>query len=432
MKKTLFPVQVLCNQVILDSLLKNKAALNSSSPGSGKTVCSVEISRTLQRPVLVICPKIVIPSWKKTFEEQGLPVPTIINWEKIRTGRTKLVTKKRKRDFSWHLDPETLIIADECHVAKSPSSQNAALMTTAKDQGHYVLALSATAAKNPSDMYALGYVLGLHRGKDFMSWATKWGCKFNNFRRLYFPVKSRPLLARLNQILYPHLGHKISREDMAEFFSVTRINTDPLDLGSNEEIDALYATMETELAEIDAQASSDKGASALTARLRARQTVEMLKLPAIKSMIDDYRDQGFSVAVFLNFSASIDSLDAMLGGGLPRIQGATTAMDRNLRESAIESFQSNQESVVLCNISAGGVGLNLHDTSGEHPRVAIICPNDNAEQLVQVLGRVDRAGAKSDTIQHVIFAAGTVEEEIEKNVRKKLVELGILHAVSEK
>lgn len=428
--KSLFPAQEVCKTHLLQSLRTHGAAINASDTGTGKTLTTVELSRDLNRPVLVIAPKITLPAWRKAFAEQGLPVPDVLNWEKIRTGNTKFVTKTHKKNFKWAINPQTLVIFDESHVAKNPASINAALMTTAKDQGHYVLALSATAAKNPCDMYALGYVLGLHKGRDFVTWATRWGCKFNHFRRLYFPVGARARLTELNALLYPNLGYKVTREDLKEFFSVTRINTEPLDLGNTDEISALYDTMETELAEIDAMASKDKGSSALTARLRARQTVEMLKLPAISAMVKDYLDQDFSVAVFLNFSGSIDALDTMLGGGHPRIEGVTTTQDRLLRDQAMDSFQSNLARVVLCNISAGGVGINLHDTSGDHPRVAIISPNDNAEQLVQVLGRVDRAGAKSDTIQHVVFAAGTVEEEVEKNVRKKLIELGLLHATN--
>lgn len=426
--KTLFPIQKHSHDVLITSLRTHGAALDTSTVGSGKTLKAVEISRTFGTTAFVVCPKIVVPSWRACFDEQGVPYEGILNYEKLRAGNTPHLKKKGKTGFTWQLPEGTLLIFDEVHCCRGIRSVNGAMLVAAKNQGYPVLMLSATASKNPGDMRWTGEALGLHDGKKFVSWATKNGCTFDPWRRLTFPVKNRHLLEELHKVIYPEYGHRISREDISEFFSETSILTDALDLGTNEEIQKLYDEMEDEIKVIEQMASGDKGASALTARLRARQAIEMLKVPTFATMVKDYVDQGMSVAVFMNFSASIDALDERLGGNCLRIQGVSTQADRLAREENMNAFQRNESPIILCNITAGGVGINLHDTTGERPRVSLISPHDSAEVIAQVIGRVDRAGAQTNTIQHIIFAAGTVEEDVSKNYRKKLIDLGILHA----
>lgn len=426
--KTLFKKQEISKDVLLQALRNHGGALDSSSVGTGKTLKAVEIVRDSGRPCFVICPKIVIPSWQGAFAEQGLPVPPVMNYEKLRTGNTPFVSKKFKKVFTWNLEPGTLIIFDEVHKCKGETSINGALLKTAREQGYPCLMLSATAAKNPGDMNAIGYVLGLHDGKAFRSWALRNGCGLDHYRKLYFPIKSRPFLDKLHAQIYPDRGHMISRQELAEFFSETSILTDPLDLGNDDEIARLYEEMEEELALLDQSSAKDKGASALTARLRARQAVESLKVPAMVAMIEDYLEQGFSIACFLNFKSTIDAISSRIKVDHGRIEGVSSESELKMRNKTIEDFQSNNIRVVLANISAGGTGLNLHDTDGNFPRVALISPNDSAEEIAQVCGRIDRAGAKSNTLQRIVFAAGTVEMEVAKNFRKKLVDMGILHA----
>jgi hypothetical protein len=64
--------------------------------------------------------------------------------------------------------------------------------------------------------------------------------------------------------------------------------------------------------------------------------------------------------------------------------------------------------------------INLHDVTGRHPRLALVCPTWRATSLRQALGRVHRAGAKSKAVQKLLYAAGTIEEAIAKRVMGKL------------
>jgi superfamily II DNA or RNA helicase len=78
-------------------------------------------------------------------------------------------------------------------------------------------------------------------------------------------------------------------------------------------------------------------------------------------------------------------------------------------------------------IQAGGLGVSLHDLKGNHPRVSLLTPTDNAVELKQALGRVHRSCGKSKSIQRIIFAAGTVEDKVCVSVRRKLGNIGTVN-----
>ena len=213
---------------------------------------------------------------------------------------------------------------------------------------------------------------------------------------------------------------------LADHFSETQIITTPLEIDDGGKIQKIYADMERELLELENKAAGDKKGhehEKLTAMLRARQKVELLKVPVFVELAEDLLREGFHVVIFVNFDATAQALRERLKGP-DIIRGGQTAQERN---EIVQKFQNNESKIILANIAAGGVGVSLHDTQGGHPRAAIISPSWNAKDLVQTLGRVHRAGGKTPSLQKVVFAAGTIEEEIERSVRGKLRQLEILN-----
>jgi SNF2 family DNA or RNA helicase len=132
------------------------------------------------------------------------------------------------------------------------------------------------------------------------------------------------------------------------------------------------------------------------------------------------------VAVFVNFHQTLEALCQKVAKA-EQIHGKQSAMDR---ENAIARFQGDMTNVIICNTAAGGVGISLHDVTGRHPRAAIISPDWNEKNIIQVIGRVHRAGGKTPSMQRILFAAGTVEEKVEKSVRKKIKNLNLLNEKS--
>ena len=446
--KTLFPIQRELVDSLREILLTHGSGLNSSATGTGKTLMSVELARDLGITPLVVCPKAVINGWQRTFEEQGVPYLGIINYEKLRTGNSFYGSwegpkpKKNARDRRPFVYSEEVrfIIWDEVHRCKSPKSQNSKMLRYAKGtdvRPMYNVLLSATAASDPTEMKASGYLLGLHEYINFAHWARLLGCNFDPWNNLKFTEskkKATVYLKELRESIYPEKGVKISRDQMAEFFSNTQLIDDPLDFGDDGAIAKLYDEMEVYIEELDAKEmmdNPDPAAEALIAMLRARQRVELLKVSLIVEMIQEAVAEGFHVAVFLNFNDTIRALNEKLGGSVPIVWGTDPETKRQQsdteRNLAIDSFQNNTDNIILLNIEAGGVAINLHDELGGAPRLALISPTWNEKSLQQVLGRVDRAGAKTDTLQRILFAAGTVEETVREALARKLENLKSLH-----
>jgi superfamily II DNA or RNA helicase len=346
-----------------------------------------------------------------------------VNYEKLRAGNTPH-GKWVKKQWVWTI-PRSLIIFDEAHKCSGAATKNAKMLIEAKDR-HAVLMLSATIANSPLQMRAAGWLLGAHMLGNFWQWCIKNGCVKNRWNGLEFFGDHAHIAAVAGQIA--HRCARMTAAELADHFAETQIITEPLAFG--DEIADIYEEMESEIAALDDIAKGDSknaAAAALVAQLRARQRVELLKVPLMVDMVEDLLAEGKSVAVFVNFSATLDALKEKLPANSSKIDGRQTAEER---EAAIEAFQNNVSKVVVANIAAGGVGISLHDTHGGHPRAAIISPDWNEKNIIQVVGRVHRAGGKSPSMQRILFAAGTIEEKVERSVRKKISLLRTLNEES--
>jgi hypothetical protein len=422
--KSLYAAQEQHVGQLVRALNKHRAALDSSDTGTGKTLCAVETAKRLGASIFVVCPKIVVPSWERTAKEQGSKLLGILNYEKLRTGKTRFGHWSGKQ-FEWKIPNDCLIIWDEVHRCQGLWSQNAKMLISAKPWRN--LLLSASAAEDPTEMRASGFLLGLHTLSNFFNWAKAHGCEVNPWGALEFKHREQWALDKINYELYPEHGDRMTRSMLAEHFQETRIITDPLDFGDKGAIKKLYDEMDQELSALEQRIKGDsknKAAQKLVAQLRARQAVELAKVPATVEIIEDELHAGNSVAVFVNFDATIEAIGQRLKAPYEVIKGGQKADERQL---VVDRFSSDANHVVLCNIAAGGLGVSLHDQRGVRPRTAIISPTFNAKDLLQTLGRVDRAGSKSQSVQRILFAAGTVEEKVETSVRLKLKNLAELH-----
>lgn len=402
------------------------SVLDCSETGTGKTVCGAEVARVCNAPVLVVCPKAVIPSWERELKDRGVKDFNVVNYEKLRTGKTpfgKWTPNKKK--WLWTI-PESLVIFDEAHKCSGTFTQNAKMLIEAKDR-HAVLMLSATIANNPLQMRAAGWVLGSHMLGNFWEWCFKYGCAKNRWNGVEFTGTESHIHALGRSIA--HRCARMTTAELAEHFTETQIVTEPLAFGN--EIDKIYTEMEKELAELEETAKNDsknKAAQALVTQLRARQRVELLKIPVMVEMIEDLIAEGKSVAVFVNFKQTLEALTEKLGSfSVGLIHGDQSAMEREL---AINQFQDDQTRVIIANVAAGGVGVSLHDVTGKHPRAAIISPSWNEKDIIQVIGRVHRAGGKTPSMQRILFAAGTVEEKVQQSVNAKIKRLKTLNEIS--
>lgn len=432
----LLPYQVPSVQRIVASLKHHNVALDASDVGTGKTYAALAACRELGRKPLVICPKSVIPSWKKAARHFGLEIDAI-NYELLRRGSTPFATQstdvRNYTSFQFHLSASRtgILIFDEVHRCKAQSSLNSKLLIAAGRQGIPTIALSATAATNPLEMKALGFLLGLFDSpSQHWRWAQANGCERGQFgglkwsgdvgvlRRIHHAIFERQPLA---------VGTRIKVVDLGDAFPETQIAVQLLELnGKTAEINEAYRLAQEAIDRVNEKQLTDPK-SPLTLLLRARQISEAAKIPMIVDQIEDAIEQNLSVAVFVNFQDSIDTIRAALPENVGKVAVIVGGQSAEERQANIDAFQSDQARVIVANIQAGGVGVSLHDLHGNHPRLALISPTWSAVDLRQTLGRVHRAGGRSKSLQRLVYAASTVEEQVAATVEGKLIDLDTLN-----
>jgi hypothetical protein len=423
----LFPHQIPAASTLLEAVRHFGAGLDASETGTGKTYVAMAVARELNVAPVVVCPKAVISSWHRVAEHMGGQCHAI-NYEKLRTGNTDYgkwvdIREGVKR---FEFNPEIpLIIFDEAHRCKAMTSQNAKMMIAAGRQGIPCIAASATVAENPLHMRALGYILRLHDGKAFYKFIRMHGCRQAPFGGFMF-VGGKPALQKLHKSIFPERGVRVTREQLGSAFPESQITAELYDLPKAAELDALYLSMREPLERLHSRMASDADLEhPLTQLLRARQKVELLKVPLFAELVEDAIEDGMRPVVFLNFNETIDALlQKFSDSKISVIRGGQTQAER---DDAIDRFQSNESEICFANGQAGGVGVSLHDLHGGHPRIAFISPTYSSMQLIQTLGRVWRAGAKSKSLQRLVLASGTVEEKIQKKLLHKLDNLSLIN-----
>jgi len=414
------------------AILKNKAALDGSDTGAGKTYTAVGVARELEMNIAVVCPKAVISSWNKVIKDHFKMKPVfVLNYESVKTGKYKEigVWKKISRTsnreyFQWNIPKNTLVVFDESHRLKGHGTQNSEIAMQAKKQGYTILCCSATNAINPIELKTVGFITGLYKSGKWTNFLREHGCEQGRFGWEFSGDKD--VLKKLHADLFLDRGVRVRREDIKGFpDSEVIAQAYDIDEQSEKELKKIYEEMDRELTNLRAICKNTKEykINAMTIMLRARQQAELIKVPLFVEMAEDAIENGMSVVLFVNFSETVRALSKRLETNCV-VWGENKG---NERETHIADFQADKKRVIIVNIKAGGAGLSLHDLNGNYPRMALISPTPSAVDLRQALGRVWRDGGKTKSLQKIIFAANTVEEEVCEKVKLKLTSLDTIN-----
>jgi hypothetical protein len=422
----LYEWQVPSAAKLLECLQKYRVAFNGSDRGTGKTPVASQVAKMLERPTVVVCPKSVRSKWTDTLRAIGVRGKySTINYEKLRTGKTAWggwEKAGRGKRWVWNLEPETLIIWDEVQKCKAMDSLNSKMLLGSKK--FYNLPMSANAVESPLDLRSLGYVLGLHDGRDgFFQFLSRHGVKRGAWGGFVFEedeAKAKEHINRIHLALRPLMA-RIRIEDLGDAFVHNQVFAEPYDFEDADKIQSLYEEIDRLLIRRKAERMAEGEEyeiTGLTKTLYQRIEIENLKLPLFNDLVREEVEDGNSVAVFLNFAENIDKLASSLSELNPsRFYGR---QNEKTNQAHLSAFQANRTKVILLSLDKGGDSITLSDTTGNHPRVSFFSPDYDGRQVFQALGRIHRADSKSPCRQYIVYVAGTAEDSARKAADRKI------------
>lgn len=408
-------------------------AWDCSDLGSGKTYTGLAACLATGLEVGVICPKSVIGStkggtgWLGAFRHFGQRPAFVINYESLRTGKGEHIRRIGGKDgkrYEWAADPDhVMLIFDEAHLTKNPSL-NRSMAFAALRQGFRLLFVSGTMAAKPTNLGATGVAVGLHRGDtaSYAEFLRTHGCYQVGANQWEFDrARGVHHLARIHRVVFPQRGARVKIADLGDRFPDTQVCCEAIETEDTKAIVKAYAEAAALIETMRKQGKKEFEIqnAQRTAYMAARKKSEIAKVPAIVAKAREEMEEGRSIAIFLNFTEARERTMKLLNTSC----GIYGGQDSRARDEAMRQFQSDESRVIVVMSQAGGTGVSLHDINGQYPRTSLICPDNNAVVLGQVLGRVHRAGGKSKSRQIILYAADTIEEGICDNVRKKLQDI---------
>ena len=425
---------------LMTAFRSNNIILDGSDMGTGKTYTAIALCKQLNLKPFIVCPKMIMPNWKNVCELFGVNPLGIVNYESIKNGKyynangDRINCKfldvteidKKKIEFKWKLPKYSIIIFDEVHRCRNMKSQNAQLLLSTKDQWK-VLMLSGTLSDKPESFHIFGYMLNCYKNiKQSHNWINGMLLEDKTY------IGSTPELSAINKYIYPNKGSRMRVKELGDKFPANQISANAyyIDEDKRELVNKAFVKINEYMLnkrEIDDYANSiaeenilksalcdNSNAQILGEIIKARQILEEVKIPIMVELANDYIENGYNVVLFVNFRNTIKQLcDSLKTKCI--ICGSQSDYERM---NNVNSFQNNESKIIICNIAIAE-GISLHDLHGV-PRVSIISPSFSVTQLVQALGRISRAGAKTPALQRLVYCANTCEEIICNKLKDKL------------
>lgn len=428
----LLSFQVAHTLQMFESIQREQCILDASDTGTGKTYCAVALCALMKLEPFIICPKSVITNWTDVCKIFNVTIRGVANYELLKSGKyyTQNFEKVEcpyfdkvkkgndddaKVEFVFQLPNDTIIIFDEAHRCKNYKTSTSKLLLSAKSSKIKTLLLSATLSDKIPTFAPFGTVFGLYDGvKKFNGWMRKQivinKVKYANNKNI---SEDDIKLDIIHKTLFPKFGSRMKIKELGNLFPQNNIIAQSYFMANFKEVDKLYDEINLAMQELK---DKETRTEALGKIIRARQRIELLKVPLFTDIAEEALDNGYSLAIFVNYKETMYQLCHHLKTACV-IHGDQTLDERTAN---IKEFQSNTSKIIISITQAGGVGISLHDLHGNHPRMSIISPTWSGQDTQQVLGRIHRAGSKSPAIQKIVYCAKSYEETICNLIKKKL------------
>lgn len=362
-------------------------AILGDDMGLGKTVQVLAYMCHLHalgaRRFLVVAPNSLLINWEREVMKHSHLRPMLLHGstrnqlagEWSRKGGVAITTYGTLGALSRSLIGVDLLVADEAHYAKNPSSKRSQALGAIAGRASRVALLTGTAIENRLE-------------------------EMGNLVRLVsqdVPGLVKVLVGKEE----PDPLHV--RSQLAPFY-LRRSQGDVLkELPERSEV---YEWVEFTKKDLEAYRCAEATGDLMTVRHAASAgcgTSESAKIQRLGELFEEYRSGGRKVVVFSYFRQTLD-LVAGMAKGCEQIHGGLAAAER---QAVIDRFSQQEGFAVLASqVEAGGLGLNIQAAQV----VVLMEPQLKPSTESQAIARVHRMGQSRVVTVHRLVAKASIEE----------------------
>lgn len=385
--------------------------------GLGKSLQAIGFANERRiKDILIICPSVVINNWenelRKFHSKQDLIIQKIHHKVDIWSKKADVII------VSYNLfDPEKcfnkkLLIVDEAHYLRTGKSKRTKAILGKKTLIHfrYKLFLTGTPILNrPVELYTLIKAINhvAINNCDKHTYGLRFcGARLDSFGRWDYSGHSN--LDRLNEILRDSIMLRREKEDVLTQLPDKRINIIQFDMDSTvAHLDAQIQPFKEEIVK-----RSHHGAGLDGVAVKRREIAEKKILPVVEylRMVLENVDK---LVVFAYHRSVIAAIREHLKEfGVSIVIGGMSADDKTKN---VNSFVQGNNRILLGNIQAAGVGINLVNAS----RVVFAEADWVAGNNNQAIDRCYRIGQKNFVQVDFLVYKNSIDEYILKANFKK-------------
>jgi len=408
--------------------------VDCSIMGSGKTYVSCALCVELKLEPIVFCPKTAKSVWFDAFQVFGL-TGEVETYARLRGRNRYLVNGQATAEWEQKVKNGVMLIYDECQNLKNATAQfkcALALATAIYDQNRScMLMLSATPADKLEQVVRYCRLLGIMRNDQIAHQNLQTGeYVLDGFREIInFCVKDQNKREILVESVNKATKHHVLMTLFTKYIkSIFFFAMKPPEIDAELDIKNGFYKM------------SVKGQEELREAVdRLRRAIAVfMSMSQRRSSTMAFRDIGLSIAGIEKAKLEIFCRQALLALNdrekpnqkvicmfshltpifvLAKVLQAynplvlTGKNTDSQRQAVMHYFKhSPNHRLLIGNITVMALGISLHDTIGDSPRVCLISPSYHVMNLHQASRRAYREGSKSDTIVRYVYGSDQMAE----------------------
>lgn len=380
--------------------------------GLGKTYCGSYKATSFNKPILIICPKSLIPQWIEHFND----VHT--GW-----GTYDLTKKKRLDEFmgaerinkvgiinyesAWR-KPEllklrdfTLMLDESQAIANNTSKQTKGVLKLKFDN---LILLSGTPCSNAryDKLYTQLKMLGLHMNK------RSYEDRYCNF----FEMEKSGIKFRVLSKTNPYKNVDELKQVMKELGCVFMRTDEVIDLPEQRFINVwvqpskYYKTFIKD-GYVDCGDTEYISSSPATDMLYARQLCNSKeKLEMVRTLIEGTEDR---VIIFYNFNSELELLQQLV----QKLKRPISYVNGSIKN--LNCYNNNSDSVTLVQYQSGSSGVNLQKAS----KMIYYSPPIKSDFFEQSKKRIHRIGQDNKCTYWKLITNNSIELNIYNTLAKK-------------